>query len=367
MRIKSSHVIAAGVTLALVGWLASGRLGAGPDAPPASAPEAALAERPLLTVQVRELAAEPVARELVINGKTAPVRAVQVRAETSGRVVELGPARGALVAAGEVLLRLDPRDRAALVAQAEANLRLRAIEHDAAAKLGAKGFQAETQVALARAQLEAARAALEQARLELERAEIRAPFAGVLDLRPVEQGDFLDIGDPVATVVDQDPFLVVGEVSETEVGQLELGMPGRARLPDGRMVEGRLRYVASQADPGTRTFRIELEVPNPAGRFSAGVSAELRLVHQTVPGHRLPPSLLVLNDEGKVGVNAVGPDDRVVFHPAEVVRADADAVWLAGLPDKVRVITVGQGFARPGEQVRPIAAQAPAGGPEQPS
>ena len=106
-----------------------------------------------------------------------------------------------------------------MVEQARAALEMREIEHAAAQKLGAKGFQAETKVAEAAANLEAAQATLERAQLELDRTEIRAPFAGVLEERPVEIGDFVDIGDAVATVIEQDPFLVVGEVAETEIGR----------------------------------------------------------------------------------------------------------------------------------------------------
>jgi membrane fusion protein, multidrug efflux system len=70
--------------------------------------------------------------------------------------------------------------------------------------------------------------------------------------------------------------------------------------------------------------------------------------------HRIPASLLALNDAGLLGVKAVDQDEEVVFYPADVVRAQADAVWLAGLPEQVRVITVGQGFVRAGDQVRAV-------------
>lgn len=354
MRLKSSHLIAAGIAVALAGWLASGQIGADrPAAEPSPAVATATAP-PLATVRVRELAAEPVEREIVVNGKTAAARAVTLRAEASGRVDEIGVARGASVAPGDVLVRLDPRERRAMVEEAEATLALREIEYEAAQKLGAKGFQAETKVAEAKANLEAAQAALARARVELDHTEIRAPFAGVLDERPVEIGDFVDIGDPVATVIEQDPFLVTGEVAESEIGRLAVGLPGTARLVTGQVVEGQVRYIAAQSDPATRTFTVELEVPNPNARFAAGVSAELRIGFERVLAHRVPASLLALNDAGVLGVKAVGEDEEVMFYPADVVRARTDAVWLAGLPEQVRVITIGQGFVRAGDQVRAV-------------
>jgi membrane fusion protein, multidrug efflux system len=355
MRLRPSHAIAGGLVLALAGWLLSGQLDAGDAGRETPAPQAASpAERPLPAVRVREVVAAPVSREIVINGKTAPARAVELRAETDGRVIELGAARGATVEAGELLVRLDPRERRAMVEEARATLERRRIEAAAAEKLGEKGFQAETKVAEAKANLEAAQAALERARLELEHTAIAAPFAGVLEERPVEIGDFVDVGDAVATVIEQDPFVVTGEAAETEIGQLRAGMAGAARLITGETVEGRLRYVGARADPATRTFTVELEVPNPDDRFVAGASAELHLPVATVDGHRLSPGVLTLNDAGVLGVKAVDEAGVVVFHPATVVRAEADAVWLAGLPERLRLITVGQGFVRAGDRVQAV-------------
>ena len=355
MRLRRSHLIAASIAIGVAGWLASGQIGAGRSTPetPALATETAAVVR-LPTVRVRELVAEPIQREIVVNGKTAPARAVTLRAETNGRVEEIAVERGAPVAAGDLLVRLDPRERRAMLEQAEAALQMREIEFSAAQKLGAKGFQAETKVAEAKANLEAAQAELARARIELEHTGIRAPFAGVLDERPVEIGDFVDVGDPVATVIEQDPFLVVGEVAEGEIGRLSVGMRGSARLVTGREVEGRVRYIAARSDAATRTFTVELEVANPDGRFAAGVSAELRIGVERTLAHRVPASLLVLSDGGALGVMAVDDDGEVVFHQADVVRAEADAVWLAGLPEQVRLITVGQGFVRAGDQVHAV-------------
>jgi multidrug efflux system membrane fusion protein len=363
MRIKASYLIAAGIALALAGWMLSGQLGAGksPSEPNGAGNGPPMAAE-LPTVRVRELLAKPVERMIVVNGRTAPARTVTLRAETDGRVVELGPERGELVRAGDVLVRLDAREREAMVEQAQAALRMREIEYEAASQLGAKGFQSETRVAEAKANLETAQATLERARIQLDHTEIRAPFAGVLETRPVELGDFLDVGDEVAMVIDQDPFLMVGDVAQVDAGTLEPGMEGHAVLVTGQRVEGRLRYVASMADPGTRTFRVELEVPNPHGRFPANVSAELQLPLETIPAHEVPASALVLGDAGAIGVRSVDQADVVRFHPATVVRSSADAVWLAGLPERLRLITVGQGFVRAGETVTPVLEEPHASG-----
>ena len=116
--------------------------------------------------------------------------------------------------------------------------------------------------------LEMARAELHQARLDLAHTTIEAPFQGVVEERTVEVGDYVDPGDPVVMVIEQDPFLVVGDAPETMVDRFQPGEPGTAQLADGRTVEGKIRFVATQADPAaTRTFGVELEVANRDGRF----------------------------------------------------------------------------------------------------
>src|SRR5690606_8600452 len=95
------------------------------------------------------------------------------------------------------------------------------------------------------------------------RTRVTAPFPGVLDTLDVEIGDVLDTNMEIGTLFDLDPLIVVAAVSEREVGNLEVGKVGTARLITGREVDGVLRFISRVAEPQTRTFRIEIEVPNP--------------------------------------------------------------------------------------------------------
>lgn len=339
-------------TILLVGWFVSRPLlqGAAGEPAPASTPVAA-AEAPRMTVLVAVSTARSVAPELVITGRTEPVRSVRLRAETDGRVEATPAAEGALVAPGDVLARIDLRDRESRLREAEALVSQRTLEFEGARKLGEKRFQSETQVAQARTQLEVARTLRHEAELDLRHTELRAPFAGVLERRMVEAGDYVDAGDEVAMVIEQDPFLVVADAPESVVGRLRPGEVGTALLADGRSFSGRVRNVASQADPSTRTFRVELEIDNPGSRFPAGMSARVLLREPEQPAHRISAAALVLADDGQIGIKAVDDGGRVVFHPARIVRSETDAVWLGGLPERLAVIVTGGGFVAAGEAV----------------
>jgi len=70
-----------------------------------------------------------------------------------------------------------------------------------------------------------------------------------------------------------------------------------------------IRFIATAADPATRTFRVELEVANPDRTLRDGVTAEVGFPTSSVPAHFVSPALLTLYDAGVVGVRIIGPAD----------------------------------------------------------
>ncbi|MDF1794709.1 MAG: hypothetical protein P1U88_22560, partial [Thalassobaculaceae bacterium] len=103
--------------------------------------------------RVRDLTASPVLASVVSSGHTEAVRIVTIRAETTGRIVATPTAKGTVVDRGATIVQIDQADRAALLDEANARIAQRQIEHNAASKLAAKGFQAETTLAGAKAEL----------------------------------------------------------------------------------------------------------------------------------------------------------------------------------------------------------------------
>ena len=352
---KNSYLIAILFALAVSGWLLSGQFAHEEVHAEAAAPAAAsVAEATPPKVRVADRVAEPHIAEIVLRGRTEAARIVELKAETRGKVVEILAEEGAYVKTGDVLLRLAADDRLAKLQQAKALLAQRQIEFDSSKTLSAKGYRADTEVAAATARLEEAKAAVASMEIDLGYTTIKAPFDGVIEQRPVEIGDFVDIGTPVATIVDLDPMRVVGHVVESDVTKLKAGMAGAAELVTGETVQGRLSFVGSMADDQTRTFRVELEVPNPDRRIAEGISAELRLPVAELPAHRVSPAILTLTDDGKIGVKTVNGENIVEFHPVQIVSDGPDGVWLTGLPERVRFITVGQDFVLTGQTVEPV-------------
>jgi len=358
-KIRPNYIWAGAIAILVFGWLLSGQLFSGGTKLAESVSDAADAANPAPRVRVATLNATERSATMTVRGRTEALRKVEIRAEIAGVVEDLPVQRGDVVAEGDVLCQLKVNAREAQLAQAQAAVRQRGLEYEAARKLEKGGFRSETQKAGAAAAFEAAKADAKRMEIELENTKIRAPFAGVVDNRFVEVGDFMRVGDPCALVMGREPFLIVGLVSEREVNHIALGSPSTAVLITGEAVEGKIRFIAKRADEATRTFRVEVEVPNPAGDLRDGVTADIRIPVKTVKAHKISPAILVLDDKGAIGVRTI-VDGKVAFKQVTIIADGADGTWVTGLPERVSVITVGQQYVTEGQAVEAVEERAEA-------
>lgn len=345
-----SILIALGIFCLLVVYMLTGLIGCS-RASEELAPEASPAEEARMTVEVEELAPEMISREVVLTGKTVPSRSVLLKSETAGQVEWVAELRGRPVSSGEELAILAMDDREDRLEQALALRDQSQLEFEAALRLKEQGLRSDSQMAQARAQLRGAEQAVRTLELEVERTRIVAPFDAFLEERFVEVGDYLAIGDPVADIIDLDPLVVEAQATEFQVELLKPGEIGHARLSDGREMDGIIRYVAGQADPMARTFLVELEIPNEGGRLPAGLTVEMAVETERVAAYRISPAFISVSDDGRFGVKYVDAEGRVGFTEADIVKTEPDALWLTGLPDPLRLITIGHGFTQPGDTV----------------
>lgn len=360
---RTSVIIAGVLAIGATAWIVSGQIG-GPDRK-AVANGAAEGQQPaplpLVSVRVRSVAAQTRKDYLVVNGRTEESRKVTLRAETAGPVIAVPSVEGRIVDAGDIIARQSIEDRNARLSEAMALVKQREIEYRAATQLAKKGFRSGTKLAEARAQLDAARASTKSMRIDLSRTTIKAPFRGVMETRYVEKGDYMKAGDNIAKIVDLDPVLAVGSASERDVGSIAIGEPAQVTFIDGTTASGNVRFIASVADPDTRSFRIELEIPNPDYRIRAGLTGKLTLPLPEVRAHVISPAVLTLADDGRIGVRAVDADDIVRFKPVSILAESAEGIWISGLKDGDRLITVGHEYVRAGQKVKAVPETAQAG------
>jgi multidrug efflux system membrane fusion protein len=146
-------------------------------------------------------------------------------------------------------------------------------------------------------------------------------------------------------------MLLVGGVAEREVHKLRLGSTATGVMIDGREITGEVTFVGQQSDAVTRTYRVEIQVPNPDFDVRSGVTTDIRVPTDVVLVHRVPPSLLTLDDAGNIGVRTLDAENRVEFHQIEIIEDAGRAIWITGLPEVTTLITAGQELVVPGERV----------------
>ncbi len=359
-RIKPTYFLAFAVAAVAALWLLSGAV---KQNRPPEHPRAQTQKQdnvPLPDVRVADMTAEPVAAEAVITGRSEASKNVVLRAEIDGQVIEKPVEKGSFIKKGDILLKIAPRDRPAKLAEAQETLAFRKLRFEAAEKLENRGHDSRIQLAEAKANYMAAKAALEDARKNVAHLEIKAPFDGILGEDYAEIGDYLSPGGAVFQIVAPDPLILSAYAAEKQISLLETGQTTEIRFIDGRTTKGVLKYIAPAADPDTRTFRIEVETPNPpdnSGRFPfrEGLTAELRLQAQKVEGYKISPSILALDDEGLLGVKIVDHQDTVRFVPVTILSDHPDHMWIGALPARIRLITVGQDFVADGQKVHPVS------------
>jgi membrane fusion protein, multidrug efflux system len=335
------------VLIAATAWVVSGKFSAVGSETANGAEPVAVVPAPAAPVLRTVAAMTPVfadhAREIRVAGVMA--------ARSNGIVAALAVVQGADVASGALVMRLDGADATAAVARAQSALTQATEQLDVGEKLFARGSLAELEITARRATKTAAEAALSEAQATADRLILNAPFAGIVDQVTVEQGEWVQAGAPITTILSLDPIVVKAEVSELDVGDIIEGGAAKVRLVNGAELQGKVLHVAHQASEQTRTFVIEVALPNPARTIPSGMTAEVRLLVAAQPAVVVPRSVITLSDAGVIGLRVVGADDLAQFVPITLLDDTEAGLVVTGVPQGVRIITAGQDLVRDGDKV----------------
>jgi len=356
---KGSRITAVGLVAAAALWIASGHFMPHESAESRAAIQPAEAEaKKLFRVAIMPTNVEQHSLRLTISGRTEADKRVTVTARTGGVLTELRVKRGTSVKEGDIVAVLSDDARTAQVTQAQSLVIQRRTELEAKRPLIASGANPRLDLVNLEAQLKAAEAALAAAEAELERGIVRAPWSGVVSDLSVEVGQaaFSFQGRELLQLVSLDPMLAVVEVAERKLAGIKLGEQAEVRLITGETVRGKVRFVSKSASQTTRTYRVEVELPNADGAIPDGITAEVSLAQAAVPATRIPRSALTISSSGDIGVRTVNEAGVVAFVPVRVVEDEQTFMWVGGISDGARVIVQGQDFVREGQQVDTVVA-----------
>jgi membrane fusion protein, multidrug efflux system len=354
---KARHLTAIGLVAGAALWIASGHF------LPHETPESRAAIQPpaaaptLFRVAVLESQLVPHQRKLLLSGRTEADKKVTLMARTAGVLTELRVRRGSRVEKGDVIAVLSDEAREAQVTQARALVEQRKIELDAKRRLIELNAVPRLELSSLEAQHKSAVAALGVAEVERDRGVITAPWAGVITELTSEVGGaaLSFMGKEFGQLVALDPMLAVVEVSERRRQGVKLGQMAEMRLVSGQTARGKVRFVSPSASQTTRTYRVEIEIPNADYSIPDGITAEVSIPTDATPATRIPRSALTYSSAGQLGVRIVNAESIVEFATITVVEDDQSFMWVVGLADGARLIVQGQDFVREGQKVEAVS------------
>lgn len=361
-RLRFHKVAALAVLAGFAAWVATGEFSSVGSAQNEAEPKAEEAEQPaqpavpLRTVAVVVPPRVQHARAIRIPGLTEADKRATVASREGGIIAELPIRQGQQVKAGDLVMKLDAEDKQVAVDTAKALVAQRQAEWEAIQKLVKSGSVPKLQQDQSWSALTAAQLQLRAAEAALERMEMKAPFDGVIDTVSVELGSSVMQGAEVATILSLDPIVGRGEVSERDLRYLELGDDSELRLVNGETVKGKVSFISRASNASTRTFRVDVDVPNPDGSIPAGMTTEITLRTAPVDAVVLPRSVVTLSGDGDLGIRAVDKESKVVFYPIDLVDDTTSGLVLAGIPADARVIVAGQDLVAEGNSVNAVEA-----------
>jgi RND family efflux transporter MFP subunit len=294
-----------------------------------------------------------------INERVAAVGSGRARQQVTlttrvaGVIAEVSFEGGQQVKSGQVLVKLNSEPEAIAVETAAAQ---RAQAFDTVERYKQLNENALSRVTRAEADtaLKVADAALRRAREDLDRMTIKAPFDGVMGLTNLQTGDYLAVGNPVASIDDRSTIIIEFTVPEAVSPSIKIGMPMRASLAarPGEVHNGTVQAVGTRIDPVTRTLTVRGEIPNPDQSLIPGstFSVSVQLAGDEAP---VVPGLAIQWDRKGAYVWRLKNDATVERVDAAIISRDGDRVFIdAALKPGDKVVSEGGGLLRAGQAVK---------------
>ena len=215
----------------------------------------------------------------------------------------------------------------------------------------AQNYQADVAVSQNMARLESAKSQLSILQEQLADSVIKAPVSGRLEMVHVDVGERLRRDGAAATILGMDKLLVIVAVPQTNIAEVSIGDPVDIDVAGAGMRKGQVTKIASKTSSTTRTFDVEITVPNEDRSLRAGLSLEASIDIGYTDGFGMSPAHLSVAGDGSLTAK-IAVDGKVVSVPVEMVRSGVAQVFVSGLPNDATLLTFGQAFVEAGDNVR---------------
>jgi membrane fusion protein, multidrug efflux system len=297
----------------------------------------------VLAVSTFVVKAEKYAETLQATGTLRADEAVELQAETAGKIVSIAFTEGARVRAGALLVKLNDADLRATLSRAQYRKQLAGLRERRLDQLLKQGVARREEYDTALAELNVQDADIELTRAQIAKTEIRAPFDGIVGLRYVSDGAFITAATRVATLQRLDRLKIDFSLPEKYAGRIARKGPVTFSVAGGeRRFKGEIYALDPRIDATTRTVLVRAWCENPGGRLLPGASARVELVLSELGQAILVPSVAVIPGLDELNVYVVGADHKAERRAVEAgTRLESTVHILAGLEPGDVVITSG--------------------------
>ena len=302
---------------------------------------------PPVKVAVATVESREAPRSLTAVGELEAVRQIQVAAEASGRVEKIYFQSGQYVHAGQILLKLNDAVEQGEIEQLKAKLKLHQAIYKRGHELAEMNAVAKEEVENALSNRDVTLGQIKQLNAKIQQKVIRAPFAGMIGIRKAHQGQYINIGEPIVSLVDTQNLLVNFNLDERIAPQIRQGQALKVAL-DAFPNQSFNAHVTA-IDPlisKSRTVQIQAQLPNSENRFKAGMFASVILNQdQAETALMIPETAVTYTAYGETVFVATMTDGKLLAHKIAVKvgeRADGWVEIKQGLKQGDKVITSGQ-------------------------
>ena len=355
----------------------------------------------IIKVETKIFIAQQIDQSIVIQGQTIYNKKIDVKSETTGKITNINFDRGDKVNQDKKLLNISIENRKEVLISVERDLsrlkkeliineknrdnllsknseliKLYEIEYLSAKQLIDKGLSSKSKLSLAsfnlvnsksdqidinlqyekqlanlESQIASYNSQLKQINLDIKKTKILSPFNGIITDKNVEISDYVTPGMILLTIVNLNPIKIQGYLSEFDVNKIKLNTKALVENTNGIKKKGKITFISPSAETSTRTFEIEIEADNSDLTFKSGITTSIIIEGSELLAHKIPPSILTLQDDGTIGVKTLNDKNVVIFYPIQKVKDTIDGMWVSGLPDEVNLIISGQEYVSTGQTI----------------
>lgn len=321
--------------------------------------DTAPSEAPPVNVTVMTVTALPqLADTFDLPAVIEPNRIVNISAEFEGRVERIPLEEGDSVKAGDLLVQINTDLIEPLFEIAQEQVKRDRIEFERMNSLVKDNATSQRDLDDARTKLAISEANLEEVKARMERTRIYSPIAGRLNDIIVEEGEYVQIGAPVAEIVDNDTVKVAVDVPERDISFFSVGQKAEVFVDiKGKetSITGTISFVSELANVQTRSTRVEISLDNRKRLLRSGKIVLVRLTRRVIEDAVMIPLLAVIPMENNKAVFVVNSEEAK-RHEVELGLIKGDNVYVkSGLEPGDRLIIAGHRFVAPGQKVNVVS------------